>query len=474
MKICVILEGCYPYVTGGVSTWMHQYIKAMPEHEFVIWAIGASSEDRGKFRYELPENVTEVHEVFLNDAMQEGFRKQRHSFTEEEMQALREMINCRRPDWETLFSIFQEQKISPGAFLASPDFLDILTKICTEEYPYTAFADLFHTVRSMIYPLLYLLQSEVPQADVYHAIATGYAGVLARLGGWKYHAPCMITEHGIYTREREEEIIRANWVQPTFKRFWVRFFYMLSAAAYDGAVMITSLFERAREMQIEMGASPQKCRYISNGIHYDRFCRIPPKADNGYVDIGAVLRIAPIKDVKTLLYAFSELKVRVPEARLWICGPEDDRDYSEECYELARQLGTKDIHFTGSINVLEWMEKFDFTILTSISEGQPLAVIESFAAGRPCVTTDVGSCKELLLGTSEDTLGRAGYCAPPMHREGLCEAMRKMCADPAERVQMGERAKKRVERYYRHEDMIKKYQETYDEVFRRWQELDFH
>ena len=36
MRICVILEGCYPYVTGGVSTWMHQYIKAMPEHEFVL------------------------------------------------------------------------------------------------------------------------------------------------------------------------------------------------------------------------------------------------------------------------------------------------------------------------------------------------------------------------------------------------------------------------------------------------------
>lgn len=46
MRICVILEGCYPYVTGGVSTWMHQYIKAMPEHEFVLWTIGASSRDR--------------------------------------------------------------------------------------------------------------------------------------------------------------------------------------------------------------------------------------------------------------------------------------------------------------------------------------------------------------------------------------------------------------------------------------------
>ena len=45
---------------GGVSTWMHQYIKEMKEHEFVLWVIGAHAEDKGKFVYELPENVVEV------------------------------------------------------------------------------------------------------------------------------------------------------------------------------------------------------------------------------------------------------------------------------------------------------------------------------------------------------------------------------------------------------------------------------
>lgn len=49
MRICLVLEGCYPYVHGGVSTWMHGYITAMPEHEFVLWVIGAHAADRGKF-----------------------------------------------------------------------------------------------------------------------------------------------------------------------------------------------------------------------------------------------------------------------------------------------------------------------------------------------------------------------------------------------------------------------------------------
>ena len=47
MRSCLVLEGCYPYVHGGVSTWMHGYIQAMPEHEFVLWVIGAHAVDRG-------------------------------------------------------------------------------------------------------------------------------------------------------------------------------------------------------------------------------------------------------------------------------------------------------------------------------------------------------------------------------------------------------------------------------------------
>ena len=57
LRICLVLEGCYPYVHGGVSTWMHQYITVMKEHQFVLWVIGAHACDRGKFVYELPDTV---------------------------------------------------------------------------------------------------------------------------------------------------------------------------------------------------------------------------------------------------------------------------------------------------------------------------------------------------------------------------------------------------------------------------------
>lgn len=132
-------------------------------------------------------------------------------------------------------------------------------------------------------------------------------------------------------------------------------------------------------------------------------------------------------------------------------------------------MGVKDLIFTGMVNILEYMEKLDFTVLSSISEGQPLSVLESFAAGRPCVTTDVGCCRELLDGSEGDDFGPAGICVPPMEREALCSAMERMCMRAEERYQMGKAGKMRVEKYFRHEDMIRNYKQAYTEVMSTWQ-----
>lgn len=472
MRICLILEGCYPYINGGVSTWMHQYITEMPEHEFVLWVIGAKAEDRDRFVYTLPPNVVEVQQVFLDDALRvKDSGSFKEHFTDAEYEALGKLIVSERPDWDLLFELYQVRKVNAMSYLKSAKFLEILTMICKKDYPYMAFSDVFHSVRSRLLPVLYLMGTKIPKADCYHAISTGYGGLLASMGAYIYHKPLLLTEHGIYTREREEEIIRAKWVANVFKPQWIAFFYMLSDLIYDRAFRVTSLFTRARETQIEMGCTPEKCRVIENGISYEKLCQIPLKKEDGMVDIGAVVRMAPIKDIKTMIYAFFELTSRRCDVRLHIMGGVDDPEYAEECYALVRQLGLEDrIIFTGRVNILEYFEKLDFTLLTSISEGQPLSVLESFAARRPCVCTDVGCCRELLNGKPGDTLGKAGYFVPPMQREKLADAMEKLCESRALRLEMGEIGQKRVYETYRYHIMLTKYRDLYQEVEEQWQE----
>lgn len=465
MKVCIILEGCYPYVHGGVSSWVHDYIGAMSEHEFLIWVITDSNKKKGQFVYKLPANVVEVREEFLDNALiAKDVSAKKIKFSKQEREELKKLIMCEELDEEVLFRIFHEKGISFMTFLKSRIFLDIIEDICETHYPSLAFSDLFHSIRSMILPILYLLTRDIPEADIYHSICTGYAGLLGSLGSWYFKKPLVLSEHGIYTREREEEIIRAKWVMPGLKNQWIKLYYMLAKITYSRADRVTALFGRANKSQIGIGCQKKKCMVVKNGIRYERFGNIQLKQDNGVVDIGAIVRVARIKDIKTLLYAFYELNRKKSETILHIIGPVDDEEYKKECLDLIDSLNIKNVKFTGMVKIDDYMEQLDFVVLSSISEGQPLSVLESFASNRPCITTDVGCCRELIYGDAGDELGAAGICVPPLNKNELAKAMEYLCENKDTRIKMGNVGRERVSRFYRHEDMLEHYKEVYKEV----------
>jgi len=472
----MIAEGCYPFVPGGVSSWLQGLIQSMPQHEFVIWAIGAQEKLRGHFAYTLPDNVVDVVDVYLDSVTHEVLRESPRPYrlTPAQHQAIREMLSSQNPDWNEIFKLFENDRLKGVEFLLNHDFFDILQDICRERYPYVGFTDLFWTVRSMFLPLLYLLGGKPPEADLYHSVSAGYAGVLGSMAAQYYHKPYVLTEHGIYTREREEEILRTDWVPPHFKDLWINMFYMFTRCAYHYADQVTSLFLRASQIQQEIGCDAKKCRVIRNGVRIERFANIPSKVPDGRIDIGAIVRIVPIKDIKTMLYAFSRVCAELTNVHLHIMGPtNEDEEYYEECLQLQQDLELmQTVTFTGRVNVQEYLQKIDFTLLTSISEGQPLAVLEAMAAGRPAVTTNVGCCRELLDGV-DDGFGSAGLCVPVMHQGELADAMLTLCQNEALRRQMGENGRRRVHALYGHEQMIKNYLDTYrtagDCAAEKWQ-----
>ena len=168
-----------------------------------------------------------------------------------------------------------------------------------------------------------------------------------------------------------------------------------------------------------------------------------------WVYLGAVLRVTPIKDVKTMIQAFAFAKKEVPNIKLWIMGPcEEDEEYAQECFELVEALQVSDIVFTGRIDVKDYLGKMDFTMLTSISEGQPLTILESFAAHKPVIATDVGNCRELIYGAG-DSYGTAGILTHIMNIEEIAGAITELAQNKEERLQMGENGYRRVMDGYR-------------------------
>lgn len=468
MKICLIAEGCYPYVAGGVSSWIQMLIKGMPQHEFTIFTIGAQEKLRGKYKYEIPSNLVEIEEHFLDEYLnskENGIEKVR--LTNEQKDTFVDFLLGKQINWGIIFEMFNKKTgINVNQFLISKDFLKIVETICETKYAQTPFKEVFWTIRSMLVPILSIIKTEPPEADIYHCVSTGYAGIVGAKFKYDTGKPLIVTEHGIYTREREEEIIKADWVDNYFKTTWIDFFTSISHGAYMAGDVITSLFTNARKLQIELGAEEEKCVVIPNGINTDLFAHIKPLSEekDDFV-IGAIVRVVPIKDIKTMIYSFHTVKNQIKNAKLYIIGPyNEDQAYYEECLELIDSLDCVGIEFVGRVNISEWLDKVDITLLTSVSEGQPFVILESLAARRPVIATDVGSCREMVDGLY-DEFGESGIITPVMNPDLIAKAIIKLSKDRKLMIKMGEQGYQRTIKYYKEEIFL----DEYENIYRRLQ-----
>ena len=185
--------------------------------------------------------------------------------------------------------------------------------------------------------------------------------------------------------------------------------------------------------------------------------------------IALIGRIVPIKDIKTFIRAARLVIERRPDVEAWIVGPdEEDPDYAAECRELAAGADASGrIKFLGFQRIDDILPRIAVNVLTSISEAQPLVVLEGFAAGVPCVATDVGCCRELIEGVdaADRMLGSAGAVVGISDPEATANQILQLMSDP-QRWSAAQRAgMARVERAYTETLMLRRYRDLYRSSF---------
>lgn len=466
MKINIIAEGCYPYTVGGVSSWVQMLITHFTDHEFYISTILPDADSDSTSKYKLPPNVKALEKNYLYEKEYKG-RAKRKIFSVTEKVAFRSLLRGTDVDWPVIFDFFENKKVSINSILMGEEFLEIVQEYYFEKYPQIVFSDFLWTMRSLYLPLFNVLKAPVGEADLYHSLSTGYAGILACKAAYLYKKPLLLTEHGIYTREREEEIIKADWSYEVFKDIWIHFFYTLSTCAYESADQVTALFEKAKGLQAEIGCQRSKIRVIPNGVQPELFENLTAKETHEGICIGAFLRVTPIKDVKTMIRAFAAARQQMSGLKLYIMGPVDENpEYYAECLEDIRNLSAEGIEFTGNIVTRDYLGHMDIVILTSISEGQPFALLEAMAAGIPCIATNVGDCANLLEG-HYDGLGSAGIVVPIMDVEKTAAAILRLASDKELRSSMGKVGKERVKKRYLQEKFLAEYGDVYRSLYEK-------
>ncbi|MBD3766674.1 MAG: GT4 family glycosyltransferase PelF [Gammaproteobacteria bacterium] len=498
IDVMLLLEGTYPFVSGGVSSWMHQIIKGFPHLCFGGVFLGSQPEDYKGLRYQLPENFVYLKVVYLfsstdkTEAVEQPMKHTVQMQISNMHQCFRQRMECNNlTDQVTslLDLALLDGSLNKNVFLHSQGAWNFLSQnyrqFCTDP----SFVDYFWTVRGMHTPIWILneLTLSTEPARMYHTISTGYAGFLGALMSHRHKRPLLISEHGIYTKERKIDLYQVDWIKDNrdffqndysevayFKQMWIRFFEVLARIAYEQAYAIISLYETNRQRQISDGADPDKTQTIPNGIDLPKFAAQRCKRPNELPKVACLIgRVVPIKDIKTFIRSMRTVVNRLPNAQGWIAGPEDeDKSYAQECRQLVQSLGlTENVTFLGFQKVEELLPKVGVTVLSSISEALPLVLLEGFAAGVPSVATDVGSCKQLIYGYTEEdnALGAAGRVVRIADPQAMSESILELLTDDEAWKSASAAGIARVEKYYTQSLMLEQYHQRYEEGL-KWQE----
>ncbi len=490
--IALLLEGTFPYVSGGVSSWINQIIRAYPEYRFAIVFLGSRREDYAGFKYELPPNVVHFEEHYLYEHLGVRQMPAGRKGDRDALEMVRTLVDSFRLGHRSPEAIAAFQRISlemqPGGRLPLEDFLyserawEIICQSYREHCTDPSFVDYFWTVRIMYQPLWMLARvaRSMPRVRAVHSASTGYAGYLGGLARQMRGVPLILSEHGIYTKERKIDLFKSEWIRdnrnifqrdPTelsyFRQMWIQFFEWLGYYCYASADPIIALYEANRMRQVADGAAPDRTFNIPNGIRLERFAplRVQRPAEVPPV-LCLIGRVVPIKDIKTFIRAMRRVVNQRPDAEGWIAGPtEEDRAYAQECENLVRSLGLENnVRFLGFQKVEDLMPRIGLVILSSISEALPLVLLEGYAAGVPAVSTDVGSCRQLIEGLDEEdrALGASGKVVPIADPQRLADASLSLINDAPAWHAASRAAVARVERYYTDTLMFDRYRRVYE------------
>ncbi len=488
LDVVFLCEGTYPFVPGGVSSWIHSLIAGMPDLQFGIVYLAPSANDALKLRYSIPSNVRDLVVVPLYDI---AFKPQastpfQSQAWEEVTPFLRGVLKGEAVGFGKAFRHLspvgdREPTLTVKELANSEAAWDLLTDAYRSSYPKASFNDFFWSWRYAFLPLFKLCLAEIPPARLYHTVTTGWSGLLACVAGRRHQRPFITTEHGLYVNERRIEISQADWIYVdaprrgalevglgTFKELWINLFLALGKLCYQETDRIYTLFEGNLRKEIEFGAPEEKITIVPNGVDVDHFASNPAPAipsNPAAFRVGLVGRVVPIKDIKTFIKSVRFMKEHIPGLEVYVLGPTDeDESYFAECETMCGALGLHDvIRFTGQVDVRSWYPALDVQVLTSISEGQPLVILEGFCSGLPVIASDVGACREIIEGREgEDrALGTAGSVTWVGNARQTAEAVIALYQNPEERRRMGQAGRERVGRFYRRDQMLTTYRSIY-------------
>ncbi|GAA2675379.1 GT4 family glycosyltransferase PelF [Actinoplanes palleronii] len=478
MRIALVSEGTYPFAMGGVSIWCEQLIRGMPDYRWQVVALTVDGSEEPVFG--VPENLDRVHSVPLWGGGPEDYRPRRGSrgrpgaaFTQSYEVFLRALVTPLETTTaeqgaanRSLFLLalrgLYEYAADGGdlsAALMSNQALGMMVDAWRdlrvgESGPAPTLADALQATW-LIEHMLRPLSAPVVEADIVHCSMNGLSTLVAMTAKWRHGTPSVMSEHGIYLRERYMSYLEED-ASHAVRVLVLSFFRSLAGAAYLTSDVLAPHSAYNRRWQLHNGADPERMWTMYNGVEPGDF---PAALQEPQTPTIAFMgRIDPLKDLHTLIRAFAQVRAEMPTARLRIFGgtPAVNQYYLDSCRQLIDELGlTGAAVLEGRIgNAVDAYHAGNIVALTSISEGFPYTVVEAMACGRPTVCTNVGGVAEAV--------GDTGIVVAPRDHAAVAKACLTLLRDDELRLRLGAAARQRVLDHFTLSQSLQMYRNVYE------------
>lgn len=280
-------------------------------------------------------------------------------------------------------------------------------------------------------------------------IANLYGSVATRLS---VDVPLIVSQRGLGIDPQHN----------TFKIWQMRMFNRLIAKLSDRLLVNANA---VTEPMYEVGYRPEKTQIIYNGLNLD--IHITPQQQNDLREelniqpdetiLAAIARIDPKKDLETMLRAFAIVHKQNSKTRLLIAGGGFPK-YQKKLEKLAEALDIQNnVMFLGFRNDPQVILSIcDISLLSSLTEGLPNAILESMALGKPVVATEVGGIPELI------TDGEHGYLVPKGDYEQFACSI--LNINPERAQEMGLAGKEKAHQQFGQQAMVEHTTAVYDDL----------
>jgi glycosyltransferase involved in cell wall biosynthesis len=242
-------------------------------------------------------------------------------------------------------------------------------------------------------------------------------------------------------------------------------FYDVSAEALPEKVraarwvMCISDFARSQLMALVEEEHWSKMHVVQCGVDPDVFSRRPIPPEGDALRVLLVGRLTQVKGHAVLLHAVAELASRGVDVRATLVGDGPKRDALER---IAAELNLESrVRFTGSVSqedIRDYYAAADVFCMASMAEGVPVVLMEAMAMEIPVVAPAIMGIPELI----ED--GRNGVLVRPARHDLLADALARLAADPAERLQLGAAGRQTVLDAFDIRDSVRQLHAIFDQI----------